>query len=295
MLYFYRELFQRGRDFNLRMPKQLDIQGHRGARGLYPENTIPGFLEALKLGVPTLELDVVISADNQVVVSHEAWMNEDFCSLPDGSRVKNGKNYNLFRMPYTEIEKFDCGKRGNADFPMQVSVPAYKPLLSEVFIAVEKYAKENNLAPINYNVELKTEPEDGIYNPSPEVFVDLVNSEIKRNRLGNSINIQSFDVRLLREMRKINPALKIGLLVENQDGFEKNYLQLGFIPETYSPDFVLVTDLLVKEVHARGIKIIPWTVNEKKDMARLVAMGVDGIITDYPDRLIELLKHKAIN
>jgi len=277
------------------LSKQIDIQGHRGARGLYPENTLRGFTEAVKLGVNTLELDIVISADKQVVVSHEAWMNEDFCSLPDGTRVENGKKYNLFQMTYAEIKMFDCGKRGNPEFPNQEAIPSYKPLLSEVITTIENYTRENNLAPINYNIELKSEPEDNLFNPPAEIFVDLVTSEIKKYHLGHRINIQSFDVRLLKEMRKKDPVMKIGLLVENKDSLGTNLSQLGFLPGTYSPEFVLVDTALVEEVHRFGMKIVPWTVNEKKDMEKFLSMGVDGIISDYPDRLIELLKHNTIN
>lgn len=273
------------------MSKQLNIQGHRGARGLYPENTITGFIEALKLGVNTLELDIIISADKQIVVSHEAWMNEDFCSLPDGSPVKkgSGKNYNMYRMTYADIKKFDCGKRGNAGFPSQAAVASYKPLLGEVIRAVELFTKENNLVQVCYNIELKTEAEDGLFNPPPGIFVELVYKEIHKYKLGDWINIQSFDLRLLREMRKKDASVKIGLLVENREGLELNLERLGFVPEIYSPEFILVNETLVRNTHQHGMKLIPWTVNEKKDMQRLILMGVDGIITDYPDRLIEVI------
>ncbi len=275
------------------MSKQINIQGHRGARGLFPENTLTGFIEAIKLGVHTLELDVVISADQQLVVSHEAWMNEDFCCVPNGARVESGtgKNYNLFRMTYAEIKKFDCGKNGNPHFPTQKAMPAYKPLLSEVIATIEAYARDNELMPPGYNIELKTEEDDERYNPPPAKFADLVYREIQKIAKDIRFNIQSFDVRLLREMRSKDPAIQIGLLVENEDGLASNLERLGFKPEIYSPDFRLVDDELVEAVHGRGMKLIPWTVNEQKDMMKLIAMDVNGIITDYPDRLIELMKN----
>jgi glycerophosphoryl diester phosphodiesterase len=274
---------------------QINIQGHRGARGLYPENTVRGFIEAVKLGVHSLELDIVISADHQVVVSHEAWMNEDICSLPDGSPVKygTGQNFNLFKMNYSEIKKFDCGKRGNPYFPLQKALPAYKPLLDEVITTVENFTKANNLLSVTYNIELKTEPEDGLFNPPPEVFVEIV-YEVIRNHLTHSrIQISSFDVRLLKEMKKKDPAIKMRLLVENRDGLEFNLQSLGFVPEIYSPEFVLVDQNLVNEVHHRGMQLVTWTVNENYDMSMLLSMGVDGIITDYPDRLIEVLNQNT--
>src|ERR1700757_4808979 len=123
----------------------IEIHGHRGARGYYPENTITSFIEAIKLGVTAIELDVVISKDMQVVVSHEAWMNEAFCSRPDGMEVESNSRakYNLFKMKYEEIVKFDCGNRGNTEFPLQQPMPEHKPLLSEVIDKVESYTKEN--------------------------------------------------------------------------------------------------------------------------------------------------------
>jgi glycerophosphoryl diester phosphodiesterase len=277
--------------------KQINIQGHRGARGLYPENTLRGFIEAVKLGVNAIELDVVISADKKVVVSHEAWMNEDFCSLPDGTPVEKGtgKNYNLYKMRYTEIKKFDCGKMANAEFPMQMAIPSYKPLLNEVITYVELYTKENNLSPVSYNIELKTEPEDELFSPPPGMFVDLVHDELSKHQLDDRIQIQSFDVRLLRELKKKDASIRIGLLVENYESLETNIERLGFIPATYSPEFFLVTSTLVSEVHRQDMKIIPWTVNEQEDMLRLLSLGVDGIITDYPNRLIELTKRNTIN
>lgn len=270
--------------------KQINIQGHRGARCLYPENTLKGFMEAVKLGVNAIELDVVISADKKVLVSHEAWMNEDFCSLPDGTPVEKGtgKKYNLFKMVYADIKKFDCGKRKNAVFPEQKTIPSYKPLLDELITNIELYTRENRLSPVSYNIELKTEPEDGLFNPPPHIFVGLVLDEIKKYQLGARLQMQSFDVRILRELKRKDPSVGIGLLVEDHESLETHLDRLGFIPATYSPEFVLVDGKLVSEVHRKGMKIIPWTVNEEEDMARLISMGVDGIITDYPDRLIKL-------
>src|ERR1035437_7559361 len=143
--------------------KIIDIQGHRGARGLFPENTLTSFIEAVKLGVDTLEMDVVISLDWQVVVSHEAWMNEAFCNCPDGKEVEaNSKDkYNLYKITYSEIATYDCGIRGNKEFPLQKKIAAHKPLLSEVITKIDAYTKENKLPAIKYNIEIKSEEEAG--------------------------------------------------------------------------------------------------------------------------------------
>lgn len=271
---------------------QIEIHGHRGARGLWPENTITGFTEAIKSGVDYLEMDVVISRDKKVVVSHEPWMNPDFCTDPGGKEIENsGKHLNLFKMDYAEIARYDCGKKGNIEFPLQKAVPEFKPLLSEVVTRVDAFSKANQLPPVNYNIEIKSEVHyDEIYNPGPGIFVDLVNAEIKKLQIESRIILQSFDVRILREIRRKDSSIPISLLVENTDSLETNLNHLGFTPEIYAPDFHLIDEELVSALHSRNIKLITWTVNEVSDMKRMVELGVKGIITDYPDRLNKLLK-----
>ncbi|HWY11929.1 MAG TPA: glycerophosphodiester phosphodiesterase family protein [Bacteroidia bacterium] len=267
------------------------IQGHRGARGLYPENTITGFIEAVKLGVDFLEMDVVISKDLKVVVSHEPWMNEVFCTKPDGSEIENNskEKYNLYEMTYAEIKAYDCGKRSNPEFPSQKNTPEHKPLLSEVITTIETYLTENNLPSVIYNIEIKSEePDDNLFHPEPDIFVLLVYDEIKRLNIFNNVIIQSFDVRILQKIHGLDEKIKIGLLVENEYSFEKNIELLGFFPFSYNPDFHLITDDLVKEAHSRNIQIAAWTVNEIPDMKNLTNMDVDSLITDYPNKALEL-------
>jgi glycerophosphoryl diester phosphodiesterase len=276
------------------MYKKIDIQGHRGARGLFPENTITSFIEAIKLGVDTLEMDVVISKDSQVVVSHEAWMNDMFCTRPDGKEVEaNSKNkYNLYKMTYAEIAKYDCGIRGNKEFPLQKKLAEHKPLLADVIKKVEVFTHENELYPIKYNIEIKNEEgEDNIFNPEPKIFVELVYNEIEKQKITERTNLQSFDVRILQEIKKKDAIIQMALLVENEDGLEINLQRLGFIPNTYSPDFYLVDSLLVQKVRAKKMKLIPWTVNEIADIKKMITLDVDGIISDYPNRVIETIKN----
>jgi len=276
--------------------RKINIQGHRGARGLFPENTLTSFIEAVKLGVDTLEMDVVISKDLQVVVSHEAWMNGFFCTRPDRKEVEanSQEKYNLYKMIYAEISNYDCGIRGHKEFPLQKKVAEYKPLLAEVIKKVEKYVEENKLPTIKYNIEIKSEEGgDGIFNPEPKIFVDLVYNEIKKQKIIKRTNLQSFDIRILQEIKKKDAKMQIALLVENEDGLEINLQRLGFMPNTYSPDFYLVDDILVQSVHAHNMKLIPWTVNEIIDIKRIIALGVDGIISDYPNRVIELIKNNT--
>ncbi|MGZ3863340.1 MAG: FAD-dependent oxidoreductase [Bacteroidia bacterium] len=271
----------------------IEIHGHRGARGYYPENTITSFIEAIKLGVTAIELDVVISKDMQVVVSHEAWMNELFCSTPDGIAVKSDakEKFNLFKMDYAEIAKFDCGSRGNSEFPLQKKIAEHKPLLGEVISKVQAFTSQNKLPPVKYNIEIKTEEQepDGAFNPDPATFAELVCKEVEKYRIKEHCNLQSFDVRILKEIKKCWPEIELAFLVENKDSFETNMQRLGFIPDTYSPEFILIDENLVKKISAMGMRLIPWTVNETSDIKKMIASGVDGIISDYPDRVIDVL------
>lgn len=273
--------------------KKIDIQGHRGARGLFPENTLNGFLEAVKLGVSTLEMDVVVSKDLKVVVSHEPWMNSVFCTQPNGKKIDEASmlDFNLYQMSYEEIKEFDCGKQTNPEFPFQKSIPGHKPLLSEVLLTIEAFLKDNHLPPINYNIEIKSEPKEiGSFYPDSSLYVELVIKEIQKYNLSSRVILQSFNILILQELAKLNTKFKIGLLVDNELTMKKNLNNLGFLPTYYNPYFLLVDAQLIHELHLVNIKIVPWTVNEISDMKKLIEMGVDGIITDYPDKALELLK-----
>ena len=238
-------------------------------------------------------MDVVISKDLQVVVSHEPWMNDLFCTRPDNDYVESNSQdqYNLFKMDYAEIATYDCGKRGNLEFPSQKKIAEHKPLLNEVLTKVETFLKENKLSPISYNIEIKSEPEhDHIFQPEPKTFVNLLYQELKKHKCLNRIYLQSFDVRILKEIKKNDPKMRLALLVENDEDAETNINRLGFTPEIYSPYFYFVNQKPVSDLHEKKIKLIPWTVNEISDMKNLLELGVDGIITDYPDRLIKLVR-----
>jgi len=271
------------------IPENFDWQGHRGARGLAPENSVAAFLKALEYPeVTTLELDVAVSADSQVVVSHEPWMSETICSHPDGRAVEEteAKTLNLHRMRYDEIQGFDCGQRGHVRFPEQQKQAAEKPLLSEVISAVDAYCKQHRRPLPHFNIEIKSKPEwDGIYTPVPDVFARLVLAEIDAAGIRERTCIQSFDKRAVQAVQRLAPKITLALLIEDAGGVEAQLEALGFTPNVYSPYYQLVTAHLVESVHKAGMRIIPWTVNETETMKSLIALGVDGIITDYPDRI----------
>lgn len=267
----------------------FDLQGHRGARGLAPENTLVAFHKALDLGVNTLELDVVVSKDKQIVVSHEPWFNTALTITPAYEDMEEEKtpSTNFYEMRYEEIEKYDCGSRQHPNFPYQVNEKATKPLLKDVIRIMEQ---ESNVRGINlhYNIEIKSMPQgDEVFHPKPKPYADLVVEMLTRELSVDKFNIQSFDFRILKILHMHYPQIQLAALVE-KGNLRDNLQKLGFIPEIYSPNYNLVDSALVAEGHRRNMQIIPWTVNEIKDMGRLLEMGVDGLITDYPDRALLL-------
>ena len=251
-----------------------------------PENTIPGMIRALDLGVRTLTMNAVISKDKKVVLSQEPYFNHEFSLKPDGKPItlKEQKNYNIYKMNYEEVRKFDVGKKVHNRFPYQEKFAAYKPLLEETIIAVEAYVKQNKLSKPEYSIETKTIPKgDNEYQPEPAEFVELVMEVINKNKLAKRVTIQSVDMRTLQYLHEHYPQVKTSLMIDEKVDFEDNIAQLGFKPTIYSPYYVLVGKGLVDRCHEAGVKIIPWTVNTVKDMKFLLDLGVDGFVTDYPN------------
>lgn len=273
----------------------FDLQGHRGARGLLPENTIPGFLEAVDLGVDTIELDVVVTADDRILVSHEPWFNHEISTKPDGIPVSEEEEMelNIYEMTYEETQQFDVGMREHPRFPEQKKMSVQKPLLEDAIRAVEHYIKEQELNPVQYNIETKSEPDlYGIYYPQPSRFASLLHDLLMKLdeefNLEERIIIQSFDPNTLIEFHTLNPDIRTAMLVFEDQPMQSYIERLGFTPEIWSPDYELVTTEIVEEAHKRGMKVIPWTVKRTEEMRSLLEMGVDGIITDYPNRAAEL-------
>lgn len=261
-------------------------QGHRGCRGLMPENTIAAMKKALDLGVQVLELDAVISKDKQVVVSHDIYMSADFILKPSGDSitVEEQKKLLLYSMDYADIKKYDVGTKHNKAFPRQQNFRTYKPLLSELIDSVELYAKAHGMPAPMYNIEIKSQPEtDGTGHPKPQEFVDLVMNVCRSKKITGRMDIQSFDLRPLQLIHRQDTTVKLAYLTSNTKPVEDNIKDLGFTPEWYSPYYKTITRETVQTCHAKGMKIVPWTVNTKEEIAAMVGLGVDAIISDYPD------------
>jgi glycerophosphoryl diester phosphodiesterase len=300
--------------------QKLDVQAHRGGMALMPENTIPAMLNAVKLGAKTLELDVVISADGKVVVSHDGYMSAAFMTKPDGTEItkEEEKNLSLFQMSYDSISRYQSGIKTHPMFPAQMKLVTHKPLLSDLIDSVEAYVKVNKLKPVYYNIETKCSPMgDGKYNPSPAIFVQSMMEVINQKGIKKRVIIQSFDVRTLKILHETEPALKLALLVQGKMnlteeqlkkyglsakevedyfkqlstkkvGLEGDLENLGFVPAIYSPYYTGVDAEMVKKAHEKKMQILPWTVDKEEDMIALGKLGVDGIITNSPDILIKL-------
>lgn len=271
--------------------QNLDIQGHRGCRGLLPENTIEGFIKAIDLGVTTLELDVVISKDSQVVVSHEPFFNHEITTHPEGIEItaENAPDFNIYEMTYDEVRKFDVGSKGNPKFPIQSKIKTYKPTLSALIDTVEQYISLKNLPAVSYNIEIKFDKnEENKYHPTAEVFTKLVYDLIIAKGIKEKCNVQCFDEKPLNILHKMDVSIATAFLVGDTGNVTEKLAKLDYKPTIYSPHFRLVDEALVLYCHENKIKIIPWTVNDEKDITNIIMLGVDGIISDYPDKVIEI-------
>jgi len=265
---------------------EFDKQGHRGARGLMPENTIQGMKLAMNLGVNTLEMDIYFSKDKKPVVSHDPYFNSKFVLTPDGKTIpeKDQRNRRLYDYNYDEIRKYNVGTKPHPDFPQQKKMHAYIPLLSELIDSVELYAKQKKYPRPKYNMETKTTVKgDDIDHPGPEEFVREMMKVIKSKKIEKRVTIQSFDIRTLEVIHAKHKKIKTSYLVWGKETLDENLKKLTFRPDIYSPYYKQVDRGLIEKCHALGIKVIPWTVNTKGEIKVLKDLGVDGIISDYPN------------
>jgi len=255
---------------------RVEVEGHRGARARRPENTIPAFEYAISQGVDVLELDMNVTKDGVLVVSHDPVLHPPVCSGPVPQA-------NIHDLTLAQVREWDCGKIQNPGFATQQAIPGTKmPTLDEVF----------DLAPkgdFQFNIETKITEKKPELAPPPDEFVRLVLAAVKAHHLESRVTLQSFDFRTLHEMKKIAPEIR---RVALYSGPAKDFVQIAEEAEAsiVSPEFHLVTLEQVQAAHKAGLRVIPWTPDKPEDWDRLIAAGVDGIITDDPATLIEHLK-----
>ncbi len=263
----------------------FNLEGHRGTRGLMPENTIPAMLKAIDDGAQTLELDVVISKDKKVVVSHDIYFHHNISTGPGGKFISatEAPALLLYHMNYDSITKYDVGMKPYKEFPAQQKMPAVKPLLANLVDAADAYATQKGKS-ILYNIEIKSNLDwDEKKQPAIAETVELLMTVVKEKKLASRSYLQSFDFRPLQILHKKYPGITTAVLIGGAEkrSLDEQLQDLGYVPEIYSPAFQLVTPALVAAVHEKGMKLIPWTVNTLDDMKRMKNLGVDGIITDY--------------
>lgn len=275
--------------YSLSQPDSVLIFGHRGCRGLMPENSIEGFQKALDLGADGIELDVVVNKDKQLVISHEPYFQSEFCVCQDGEKISSEKKYNIYEMTQDAIREFDCGSKGNRNYPEQEKFRMHKPLLSELLKAVD-------LSKTEILFEIKSVPKEyGVSQPEPKEYVRIIMKELDSFPFFENITFMAFDKQILEELK----------LLTDQNNKLENGCELKTVYLTYKPLIsarVFLNDLSFKPtalgmfyptvnrkkaryLHHQGIKLYTWTIKNAYKAEQLKRKGVDGIITDFPDRI----------
>ncbi|AMX57186.1 glycerophosphodiester phosphodiesterase [Leptospira borgpetersenii] len=291
---------------NKPLNKSLDLQGHRGARGLRPENTWPAFEEAIRYGMTTLELDTVLTKDNKIIIHHDSFTNPTICQKKDGTQIVSTS---LYELTLSELKQLDCGAKKNPKYSEQIPVPGTELItIEEFFTLVANAEKKNpNRTKLKFNIETKFPGDNNSQIPIGKVkeHVNLLVQAIEGAKVADRTTIQSFYLPALPIVKGVNPKLKTSALfsltyfqgammklgLENGTRREAIQKTLEVKADIISPYFLYVTEEFVQEVHSHNLSVIPWTVNDPKVMRKLMDAGVDGIISDYPDRLSIVIKN----
>lgn len=271
---------------------RVDVQAHRGGMGLYPEESLEAMINSVNLGVNTLEMDMCISQDGQVILSHDRFFHHRYATRPDGTPVMDGDSLvYLYQLPYSEIAKWDVGSKYNPGWPEKKCIPVCKPIAADVISAVEAYIKENNLPPVKYNIEIKSSDEEGegVLWPEYHEFTDLCIAVMDSFDLGDRLIIQCFDERVLNYINQKYPGHILSSLWEGwETDFDKQMSLLDFVPQWVSPESENVDSTFMARAHECGMKVVTWTVDSPEEMNRLMDLHVEAIISNYPDRLLKV-------
>jgi glycerophosphoryl diester phosphodiesterase len=265
------------------LPAQTKIlvHGHRGARAMRPENTIPAFEYAIGAGVDALELDMAVTKDNVIVVSHDPYLHPPVCSGPVPKAT-------IHELTLVQVREWDCGKVQNPGFPKQTPIAGTRmPTLEEVF----ELAPQGHFL---FNIETKSFPDHPELTPPPDEFASMVLALVRKHHLEQRVLLQSFDFRTLHAMAKIAPEIQRVALWE---GDNRSFVAIAKDADApiVSPYYPLVTPVKVKEAHAAGLQVVPWTPDTPRDWQNLIDAKVDAIITDDPARLIAYLKSRKLH
>lgn len=252
------------------------VHGHRGARAMRPENTIPAFQYAIDIGVDFLEMDVAVTKDNVLVISHDPHINKVICQGPHTGVA-------IHELTLSELREYDCGALKNPHFPKQQPAPGTRiPTLDEVLSLGEGNG-------VQFNIETKSFPDHPELTPPPDVFAKMMLDVIRKHKMESRSIVQSFDFRTLRAMKQLAPGIRLAALWE---GGRRPFVEIAqeAMAGIISPEFGLVTPEQVKAAHAAGFEVVPWTADTPEAWQKLIDAGVDAIITDDPAALINYLK-----
>jgi len=259
----------------------IQVHGHRGARALLPENTIPAFEYAIAQGVDAIEMDVAVTKDDVPVISHDPVLNPSICRSPGGSHV-------IRELTFEELGRWDCGSLVNPRYPRQTPVPgACIPSLDEVLLLADR-------GQFLFNIELKISALQPQYTPTPARFAELVFQVIDRHKLRRRVMVQSFDFRVLHAMKALAPDIRLAALDEDEKLGDFVTVARSAGARTIAPEKGMVTRARVAAAHQAGLQVIPWTANTPQEWDVLTAAGVDGIISDDPAGLIAYLRGKKL-
>ena len=269
--------------------QEVFVQGHRGYRGAYPENSYEAFYHAMKLGVDAIELDVVLSKDQKIIISHEPYMCNELCLKPNGDSIskEESKQLNLYKMTAQEITEYSFGTLDYAKFPDQKKVKSHKLELKKMTQLLEAKFPEDFSFP-QLTVEVKSHPNtDGEFHPAPKEYAKILQKELQLIDERWPIAIQSFDLRILLELDKQGCELPLIALSESKE-VDIDYVceKLEFIPDGFSPYYEVINEDVVEDCQSLGVELSAWTVNDRAEMERLFQLGVRSFITDFPDLII---------
>ena len=259
----------------------FELHAHRGIPKIYPENTLEGFVYAIKLGARVLEVDVVVSKDDELIVSHDPFMRSGLCKTPSGLLIKNEREHNLYKLTTQEIKRYDVGSLPSKAFPNQINTRLSKPSFKDLAKLMSKFPS------VRLNIEVKSEEKYyDIFQPSPKAYTRILVEEI--HQLKCQFMVQSFDASILNELYNLRPDISLGLLINGELDPSLDLRLLKFLPNYYNPAVDFLTREALNYLKSNNIKVIPWTVNDLTKAKELVEMGVDGLITDKIDDLLRV-------
>lgn len=265
------------------------IQAHRGGAALYPENTIPAMLHAVEIGIPVLEMDLQITRDSQVVVSHDPYLNPLKVLTPEGTRIapENKRSLRIGSMDYDSLRRYDVGSLPRDCYPDRKNLRCAIPLATELIDSVEQYTRRKQFARTYYNIEIKCpKPAKGEPALDYRTRADLCMKALLSRQLGERLQVQCFDARTLNYLHRQYPEVRLAYNVGDEAiSFEEQMARLDFTPQVYSPESHTLDAETVRKARERGMKIVPWTVDERDEALRMKSLGVDAIITNRPDSM----------